>query len=80
MLAIDCTAMKNITPKRWTQKERQNLKKPNTVCCQCWSTRYRLSVLSIKCGGCQPKVLIVANSQKIRLVIIITILTFLCQS
>ena len=49
----------------------------NQHCCQCWSPRYRVSVLSTKCGGCHPKGLIVASSYKIK--IIITILTLMCQ-
>ena len=65
---------------RSTGKQRQNLKKPITVCCQFWSPRYRLSVLSTKCGAHYPKVLIVASSQKIKQIIIITILTLICQS
>ena len=38
----------------------------NQHCCQCWSPRYRVSVLSTKCGGCLPKGLIVASSYKIK--------------
>ena len=38
----------------------------NQHCCQCWSPRYRVSVLSTKCGGCHPKGLIVASSYKIK--------------
>ena len=33
-----------------------------TVCCQCWSRWYRVSVLSTKCERCYPKGLIVASS------------------
>ena len=32
--------------------------KANTVGCQCCSHRYRVSELSAKCGGCNPKGLI----------------------
>ena len=38
----------------------------NQDCCQCWSPRYRISVLSTNCGGCHPKGVIVASSYKIR--------------
>ena len=48
----------------------------NTVCYQCWSPRYRVSVLSTKCGGCHPKGLIVASLYKI-IIIIITIITII---
>ena len=40
----------------------------------------RVSVLSTKCGGCHPKELIVASSHKIKPIIIIAILTLICQS
>ena len=57
-----------------TQKSK-NLKKPNNICCQCWSPRYRVSVFSTRCGGCHPKGLIVASSYKIKqTIIIITII------
>ena len=55
-------------------KKRQNLRKPNTVCCQCWYPRYRLTVLSTKCGVSHPTKPIVASSKKTNQIIIITIL------
>ena len=64
---IDCTKTKNLTEmktNRWTQKQKKIFK--NQHCCQCWSPRYRVSVLSTKCGGCHPKGLIVASSYKIK--------------
>ena len=38
----------------------------NQHCCQCWSPRYRVSLLYTKCGRCHPKGLIVASSYKIK--------------
>ena len=70
---------------RWKQKPKkiQN-------CCQCWSTRYLVSVLSTRCGWRHPKGLIVASYCKIKIIIIIknfnqksnknsTFITFICQ-
>ena len=57
----------------WTRKSK-NLKK-QTVFCQCWSPRYRVSVLSIRCGECHPKGLIVASSYEIKETKIIIIIT-----
>ena len=85
-MTIDCTEMKKVThmkAHRWTGEQYENLKKPITVCSESWSPRYRLSVLSTKCGGRNPKVLIVSISQKIKqiiIIIIITILTLICLS
>ena len=59
---------KLMNTKKWKSK------KTNIVCCQCWSPRYRASVLSTKCGGCHPKGLIVASSYKIKQRIIIIII------
>ena len=64
---IDCTQMKKLTEmktSRWTQEQKKIFK--NQHCCQCWSPRYRVSVLSTKCGGYHPKGLIVASSYKIK--------------
>ena len=78
--------MKKVThmkANRWTGEQRENLKKRITVCSQSWFPRCRLSVLSTKCGGRSPKVLIVSISQKIKqiiIIIIITILTLICLS
>ena len=58
----------------WTQKQRKIFKKTNTVCYQCWSPRYIVSVLSTKCGGCHPKRLIVASLYKIKIIMITTLL------
>ena len=66
--------------KQMDTKTKKISEKNNTVCCQCWSPRYRVSALSTKCGGCDPKELIVASSHKIKQIIIITILTLICQS
>ena len=82
-MRIDSTEMKkqtDIKTDRWTQKQRENLRKPNTVCCQCWSPRYRLTLLSTKCGVCHLKGLIIASSHKINQITIITILTLICES
>ena len=57
------------------KEKRQNLRKPNTVCCQCWYPKYRLTVLSTKFGVSHPTKPIVASSQKINQIIIITTLT-----
>ena len=40
-------------------QNRKNLK--NQHCCQCWSPRYLVSVLSNRYGGCHLKGLIVAS-------------------
>ena len=40
----------------------------------------RVSVLSTKCDGCHTKGLIVASSHNIKKIVIITILTLICQS
>ena len=37
----------------------------NTVCWQCWSPRYNVSVL-LPCGGCHPEGLIVASLIKLK--------------
>ena len=37
----------------------------NTVCWQCWSPRYNVSVL-LSCGGCHPEGLIVASLIKLK--------------
>ena len=77
-MRIDCT--KTIKTdwheeKQLDTKTRKNLKKTNTVCYQCWSPRYIVSVSCTKCGGCHPKGLIVASLCKIK-IIMITILLF----
>ena len=59
----------------WTQTHIKIFKKNNTVCYQCWSPRYIVSVLSTKCGGCHPKGLIVASLYKIKIVITILLFT-----
>ena len=66
--------------KQMDTKTKKESYKTNTVCCQSWSPRYRVSALCTKCGGSDPKELIVASSHKIKQVIIITILTLICQS
>ena len=66
--------------KQMATKTKEKSDKTNTVFYQCWSPRYRISALSAKCGGCNPKELIVASSHKIKQVTIITILTLICQS
>ena len=45
-------------------KKKENLKYQH--CCQCWSPRYWVSVLSTRCGGCHPKGLIVHCCQLIQ--------------
>ena len=54
----------NIQTNRWTQKSK-NLNNQH-CCCQCLSPRYRVSVLSTRCGGCHPDGFIVASSKIIR--------------
>ena len=51
----------NIKTNRWTKKSK-NLKNQH-CCCQCWAPKYRVSVLSTRCGGYHPKGLIVASSK-----------------
>ena len=58
----------------WTQKCK-NLKKTAISVCQCWSPRYRVSVLSTRCEGCHPKGLIVTSSYKIKQTITIITIT-----
>ena len=48
---------------RWTQKQRKKIKKPTLSLVNAGSPD-RVSVLSTKCGGCDPKGLIVASSHK----------------
>ena len=55
---------------RWTQKQRQKIKKP-TLSLANAGPPDKVSVLSTKCGGCHPKGLIVASSHKIKLIIIL---------
>ena len=51
-------------------KTNKKSSKTNRVCCQCWYSRYRVSVLSTKCGVYHPKGLIVASLNKITIIII----------
>ena len=53
---------------RWTQKQRQKIKKP-TLSVANAGPPDRVSVLSTKCGECHPKGLIVASSHKIKQII-----------
>ena len=81
-MRIDCTKTKKTDcheDKQLDTKTKKNLKKTNFVCHQCWPPRYRVSVLPTKCGGCHPKGLIFANSYKIKIIIMITILLFTRQ-
>ena len=55
---------------RWTQKQRKKIKKPTLSLVNAGSPD-RVSVLSTKCGGCDPKGPIVASSHKIKQLIII---------
>ena len=50
---------------RWVQKQRKKFKKP-TISLANAGPLDRVSVLSTKCGGCHPKVLIVGDSHKIK--------------
>ena len=59
----------------WTQKQRKILKN-NTVCSQCWTPRYRVSVLSTKFRGCHPKGLIFGSLYKIKITMIKTMRLF----
>ena len=55
---------------RWTQKQRIKIKKP-TLSLVNAGPPDRASVLSTKCGGCQPKGLIVVSLYKVKQIIII---------
>ena len=75
-----------LTHKQIDEHKKWKSKKTSTVCCQYWSPRYIVFVLSSRCGGCYPKGIIVASSYKIKqIIIIITIIgistniTFICQ-
>ena len=66
--------------KQMDTKTKKKSLKTYTFMCQCSSPRYRVSALSTKCRRCDPKELIVAGSHQIKQIIIITILTLICQS
>ena len=61
-----------------TKTKQKNLKKP-TLSLVNAGPRNRVSILSTKCGGCQPKGLIVVNSYKVKQIIIIAILALMCH-
>ena len=72
--------MKKVTDmkaKRRTQNQRKNLNKNNTVVNA--GTLDRVSTLFTKCGAGSPKRFIVASSQKIKQIAIITMLTLISQ-
>ena len=46
---------------RQTDGDKIEKKLKTQHCCQCWSPRYCVSVLSPRCGGCHPKGFIVAS-------------------
>ena len=52
--------------KQMDTKTKKKSSKTNTVSCQCWSRRYRVSALSTTFGGSVPKEFIVASSLKIK--------------
>ena len=54
---------------RWTQKQRKKFKKL-TLSLVSAGTPDKVSVLSTKCGGRHPKVIIVSSSHKIKQIII----------
>ena len=72
--------------KQLKKKANKNLKKPAlsvaSVCVSVcllsmpviWSPRYRVSVLSTKCGVCHPKGIILASLYKIMIIITIIII------
>ena len=57
----DCKQMyrHRLTEKQMDTKKKENLNYQH--CCQCWSPRYWISVLSTRCGGYHPKGFIVAS-------------------
>ena len=57
--------------KTWLTWSKKKSNKGNTVCCQCWSPRYKISLLSPKWQGCHPKGLTVTWSYKTKQILII---------
>ena len=50
--------------KTWLTWSKKKSSKGNTVYCQCWSPRYKISLLSPKWQGCHPKGLTVTCSHE----------------